>query len=169
MPKWLEFIETSPSSADESDWTARAVAEIVGMDVFKSLVDAQTPNLEFVSLFRPYTVMRRLIIIQHIKRMFTNKKRNVKVKAIKEAGHDFDKCFESLRLGSRCWAHFVSEVDGGRDLFRRLNYQRIREAAASIEAASPAGAFSAALAQEWAKEDKDTWNRKARDFVDVFQ
>lgn len=101
--------------------------------------------------------------------MLTNKKRNEKVKATRKAGHNPDKCYESMKLGSRCWAHFTSEVDDGRDLFRRLNYSRIKEVASGIEAASGGGAFSAALAQEWKKEDRNEWDKKAREFVDVYQ
>lgn len=93
----------------------------------------------------------------------------MKIKAVRDAGHDYDKCFEGLRLGSRALAHFQSEVDNGRDLFRRLNYSRIREAATEIGAGSSGGAFSAALAREWRKEDQDSWNRKAKEFVDIYQ
>lgn len=101
--------------------------------------------------------------------MFTNGKRAAKVKTVNEANHDFDKCYEALRLGSRCWAHFTSEVDDGRDLFRRLNQARIREVANEIDCVNRGGAFSAALAQEWKKEDSVEWNRRAREFVDVHQ
>lgn len=105
--------------------------------------------------------------------MFVNSKHNMNAKDKKAKGsnpsHDPDKCYEAMRLASRLWAHFVSEVDDGRDLFRRENYQRIREVAQGLDCQSSGGAFSAALKQEWGMADQVDYNRRAREYVDVFQ
>jgi hypothetical protein len=85
------------------------------------------------------------------------------------AFHDPIKCYESIKAGSRMWAHFTSEVDGGRDLFRVECYDRIVQEATKTQAKSPSGAFSKAFAKLWAKEDQTMWNVKARQHNDVDQ
>jgi hypothetical protein len=87
----------------------------------------------------------------------------------KKPVHDFASCFKALQAGSRCWAHFTSEVDNGWDLFRRLNGAKIREVAAGIDAKSSGGAFSAALKLLWNGADQDEWNAKARNYKNVPQ
>jgi hypothetical protein len=87
----------------------------------------------------------------------------------RKATHDPIACYETLRLGARRWAHFTSEVDNGRDLFRRENYAKIREVATDIDAQTRAGAFSAALKRLWDEADHDEWNAKARNYVDILQ
>lgn len=101
--------------------------------------------------------------------MFTNALRNARSRNVGELNHDYEKCREALKRGSRCWAHFSSEVDSGRDLFRRLEIGRIRLAAEEIAARNRGGAFSAALAQEWKKEDHLEWDKRAREYVDIYQ
>lgn len=86
-----------------------------------------------------------------------------------EETHDFNSCYDGLRLASRAWAHFKSEVDNGRDLFRRENYHRIRDLANETDAKSRGGAFSAALKKLWDEADQDDWNVKARNYNNVEQ
>lgn len=110
--------------------------------------------------------------------MFVNKKQTVRKSKQCSCGakkgtsiltHDPNKCFEAMRLGSRCWAHFVSEVDDGRDLYRRLNQDKIREKALELSGKVTGGTTSSALKVLWEAADKDDWNRRAREFVDVYQ
>lgn len=83
--------------------------------------------------------------------------------------HDPKKCREALRLGSRCWAHFSSEVDNGRELFKRVNHEVIREAATNMVAENKGARYAKALKKLWSDADQDEWNRMAREHVDVFQ
>lgn len=83
--------------------------------------------------------------------------------------HNPDRCYEAMKAGQHCWAHFSSEVDSGRDLFRRLNHGKIKQFSNSVSSKSSGGRYAKAWKMLWDKEDKEGWNKKAREFVDVFQ
>lgn len=83
--------------------------------------------------------------------------------------HDPVKCLEAVRLGSRRWAHFASDVDDGRDLFRRLNSDAIREAARDIKAGNSGAAHAKALKNLWERANQEEWNKMAKKQIDIFQ
>lgn len=83
--------------------------------------------------------------------------------------HDPDKCFEAIRLGSRCWAHFSSDTDDGRELFRRMNLDAIRNEALTIKAGNSGAAHAIALKNLWGKADQAEWHGKAKQHVDIFK
>lgn len=112
--------------------------------------------------------------------MFVNKKHNMKEKTGREKkgkgpsatyndNHDPQRCLEAIRAGSRCWAHFSSEVNNGRDLFRIINYAEISEEAKTVQCNKRGGAFSKVLAKRWSEADKDEWDRKAREMDNIFE
>lgn len=83
--------------------------------------------------------------------------------------HDPVKCLAALRLGSRCWAHFSSEVDDGRELFRRENSESIRDKALTIKAGNTGAAHAIALKELWEVADQSEWNKRAREEIDIFR
>ena len=74
-----------------------------------------------------------------------------------------------MKVGSRCWAHFLSEVDNGRDLFRRENYPEVRNLASGLDCRTKGGAFSKALGILWSKAEQGEYNERSRTEVDIDQ
>lgn len=76
--------------------------------------------------------------------------------------HDPVKCYSAMKKGARLWANFSTDVNSGRDLFRRENLDRIRSHAETIDGAkSPGGAFAIALKELWETEDQTEWDTRA--------
>lgn len=72
-----------------------------------------------------------------------------------------------MKKAVKLWAPFTGEAANGRDLFRQENQDDIRRLALEMDARTPQGQFSAALAKLWEEADQDEWERRARLNVDV--
>lgn len=73
-----------------------------------------------------------------------------------------------MKLASRCWAHLSSDVDNGRDLFGRMNHAKIKDFSSTVEGSSAAGRYAKAWKILWDRADQVEWDRKAKEFVDIY-
>lgn len=188
-PKYLQMRSSvpRPRKRARSDWLNTAVEEILESPLFADLdtnfSKAYWDDVRPSDLY--FFIQESLTEIQRIRSIFANQVRKEKSAeaAPKKKGkdarkkeessggaeHDPVKCFEALRRGSRCWAHFSSEVDDGRELFRRMNADAIHQEALHIEAGNSGAAHAKALKNLWQGANQAKWNKRARKYVDVFQ
>jgi len=180
MKAWYKFYEDySDNKPKLNIWKKGKAEEIYESPLFKDKLDGKRTQSEWIKVSVRSVIKNQGII--HITKSITRMFKPPRTEAKPSGGgntktnttdvHDPVKCFDSLRLGSRCWAHFTSEVDDGRELFRKENYNLIREEAIRTDAKSRGGAFSKALARLWNNlgAEQESYNARARREIDIHQ